>query len=156
MKWTIRIELTPVGNEPLTRDVGTMTRPIADFHPEQVGLSPEEDRQVVLAIADCSSGFPDSASLELAREQYAYCNDIIEQGVGNWTDGSRANSAPSTARTRVSEAAIQFPSSAIELHHFPAVSQYRRLGVRGLAAGACSPKQPVAYFFFLGSSLGLI
>jgi hypothetical protein len=45
MKWTIRIELTPDGNEPITRDVGTMTRPIADFHPEQVGLSPEEDRQ---------------------------------------------------------------------------------------------------------------
>ena len=79
--------------EPVTRDVGTITRPIADFHPEQAGLSLEEDRQVVLAIPDYSSGFPDSASLELAREQYAYCCDIIEQGVGNWADGSRANSS---------------------------------------------------------------
>lgn len=62
MKWTIRIELTPEGNEPITRDVGTITRPIADLHPEQVGLSPEEDRPVVLEIPDYSSGSPDSAS----------------------------------------------------------------------------------------------
>ena len=45
MKWTIRIELTPEGNEPMTCDVDTMTRPIADLHPEQVGPSHEEGRQ---------------------------------------------------------------------------------------------------------------
>jgi len=42
MKWTIRIELTPDGNEPITRDIGTITRSIADLYPEQVGLTLEE------------------------------------------------------------------------------------------------------------------
>jgi hypothetical protein len=56
MKWTIRIELTPEGNEPITRDVGTITRPIADFHPEQVGLSPPDSASfLILACAFTSS-----------------------------------------------------------------------------------------------------
>ncbi len=94
---------------------------------------------------------------ELIYSEVGFCFYTASVATGRWSVGRlSANSAPSTARTRVSEAAIQFPSSAIELHHFPALSQYRRLAVRGLAAGACSPKQPVAYFFFLGSSLGLI
>jgi hypothetical protein len=50
MKWTIRIELTPDGNEPITRDVGTITRPIADLYPEQVGLSLEEGQQLLRCI----------------------------------------------------------------------------------------------------------
>src|SRR5271168_482156 len=39
MKWTIRIELTPDGNPPITYEIGTITRPIADLSPEQIGLS---------------------------------------------------------------------------------------------------------------------
>ena len=35
MKWTIRLELTPVGNPPITYDIGTITRPIADLSPGQ-------------------------------------------------------------------------------------------------------------------------
>ena len=31
MKWTIRVELTPDGNEPITCDIGTITRPIVDI-----------------------------------------------------------------------------------------------------------------------------
>jgi hypothetical protein len=42
MKWTIRIELTPDGNPPITCDIGTITRPIADLSPEQIGLTLEE------------------------------------------------------------------------------------------------------------------
>lgn len=45
MTWTIRIELTPDGNEPITRDVGTITRPIVDLSPEQIGLTLEEGQQ---------------------------------------------------------------------------------------------------------------
>src|SRR5450631_1614136 len=37
----------PDGNEPITRDVGTLTRPIADLYPEQVGLSIEERQQLL-------------------------------------------------------------------------------------------------------------
>jgi hypothetical protein len=47
VKWTIRIELTPDGNEPITRDVGTIARPIADLSPEQVGLTLEEGQQLL-------------------------------------------------------------------------------------------------------------
>jgi hypothetical protein len=81
MKWTIRIELTPEGNEPITRDVGTITRPIADLHPEQAGLSPEEDRQVVLAIPDYSSGSPvslDSSSGPLCPGAFVNILRLVE------------------------------------------------------------------------------
>jgi hypothetical protein len=30
MKWSIRLELTPDGNPPITFDIGMITRPIAD------------------------------------------------------------------------------------------------------------------------------
>jgi hypothetical protein len=44
MKWTI--ELTPDGNPPITYDIGTITRPIADLSPEQIGLTLEEGQQL--------------------------------------------------------------------------------------------------------------
>jgi hypothetical protein len=34
MKWTIRIELTPDGNPPITYDIGAISRQIADLSPE--------------------------------------------------------------------------------------------------------------------------
>jgi hypothetical protein len=47
MKWTIRVELTPDGNPPITYDIGTITRPIADLSPEQIGLTPmTTDRRI--------------------------------------------------------------------------------------------------------------
>jgi hypothetical protein len=45
-KWTIRLELTPDGN-PITYDIGTITRPIADLSPEQIGLTLEEGQQLL-------------------------------------------------------------------------------------------------------------
>jgi hypothetical protein len=45
MKWTIRIELTSDGNPPITYDIGTIARPIADLSPEQIGLTLEEGQQ---------------------------------------------------------------------------------------------------------------
>ena len=50
MKWTIRIEVTLDGNGPSTRDVGTITRPIADLSPEQIGLTLEEGQQLLRRI----------------------------------------------------------------------------------------------------------
>ena len=50
MKWTIRIELTPDDNEPITYDIGTITRPIADLAPEQIGLTLEEGQQILRRI----------------------------------------------------------------------------------------------------------
>jgi len=47
MKWTIRIELTPDGNEPISCEIGTITRPIADLSPEQLGLTVEEGQQLL-------------------------------------------------------------------------------------------------------------
>ena len=53
MKWTIRVELTPDGNEPITCDIGTITRPIVDLSPEQIGLTLEEGpRFRVINISD--------------------------------------------------------------------------------------------------------
>ena len=37
MKWTIRVELTPDGNDPIAYEIGMITRPIADLAPEQIG-----------------------------------------------------------------------------------------------------------------------
>jgi hypothetical protein len=39
--WTIRFELTPDGNAPITYEIGTITRPIANLAPEQIGLTLE-------------------------------------------------------------------------------------------------------------------
>jgi hypothetical protein len=50
MKWTIRIELTPDGNPPITYDIGTITRPIADLSPEQLGLTLEEGQQLLRRV----------------------------------------------------------------------------------------------------------
>ena len=50
MKWTIRIEQTPDGNPPITCDIGTITRPIADLSPEQIGLTLEGGHQLLRRI----------------------------------------------------------------------------------------------------------
>jgi hypothetical protein len=50
MKWTIRVELTPDGNPPITYDIGTITRPIADLSPEQIGLTLEEGQQLLRRV----------------------------------------------------------------------------------------------------------
>jgi hypothetical protein len=47
MKWTIRVELTPDGNAPITYEIGTITRPIADLDPEQIGLTREGGQQIL-------------------------------------------------------------------------------------------------------------
>jgi hypothetical protein len=50
MEWTIRIELMPDGNKPITCDVGTITRPIDDLSPEQIGLTLEEGQQILRRV----------------------------------------------------------------------------------------------------------
>ena len=44
---TIRLELTPDGNPPITYEIGTVTRPIADLSPEEIGLTLEEGQQLL-------------------------------------------------------------------------------------------------------------
>jgi hypothetical protein len=50
VKWTIRVELTPDGNEPITYGIGTTARPIADLAPEQIGLTLEEGQQLLRRV----------------------------------------------------------------------------------------------------------
>jgi hypothetical protein len=50
MKWTIRLELIPDGNSPITYDIGTITRPIEDLSPEQIGLTIEEGQQLLRRV----------------------------------------------------------------------------------------------------------
>jgi hypothetical protein len=50
MKWAIRVELTPDGIEPITYDIGTITRPIADLSPEQIGLTLEDGQQLLRRV----------------------------------------------------------------------------------------------------------
>jgi hypothetical protein len=53
VKWTIRIEVTlDDDNGPTTRDVGTITRPITDLSPEQIGLTLEEGQQLLHCFGD--------------------------------------------------------------------------------------------------------
>jgi hypothetical protein len=47
MRWTIRLELTPDGNPPITYEIGTVTRAIADLSPEEIGLTLEEGQQLL-------------------------------------------------------------------------------------------------------------
>jgi hypothetical protein len=75
MKWTIRIELTPDGNKPITRDVGTITRPIADLYPEQVGLSLEEGQQLLRCI-QMEILTAQSRGYELCRRPCATCGRL--------------------------------------------------------------------------------
>jgi hypothetical protein len=56
VKWTIRIEVTLDGNGPTTQDVGTITRPIADLSPEQIGLTLEEGQQLLRCIQMAITG----------------------------------------------------------------------------------------------------
>jgi hypothetical protein len=44
MKWTIRVEVTPDGTDPIDYEISTITRPIADLAPEQIGLMLEESQ----------------------------------------------------------------------------------------------------------------
>jgi hypothetical protein len=58
MKWTIRVELTPDGNPPITYDIGTITRPIADLSPEQIRPSLTQRFAVVnerIGFAGCDA-----------------------------------------------------------------------------------------------------
>jgi hypothetical protein len=50
MKWTIRLELTPDGNPPVTYEIGTISRPIADLSPEQIGLTLDEGQEILRGI----------------------------------------------------------------------------------------------------------
>jgi hypothetical protein len=50
MKWTIKLEFTPDGGETITHDIGTITRPIADLRPEEIGLTSAEGHEVVRDI----------------------------------------------------------------------------------------------------------
>jgi hypothetical protein len=49
VEWTIRLQLTPARNPPITYDIGTITRRIADLSPEQIGLTLEEGQQFAVA-----------------------------------------------------------------------------------------------------------
>lgn len=50
MKWTIRLELTPDGNPPVTFEIGSITRPIADLSQEEIGLTLEEGQQLLRRV----------------------------------------------------------------------------------------------------------
>jgi hypothetical protein len=39
MQWTIKLEFTPDGGEPIGREIGSITRPFADLKPEEIGLT---------------------------------------------------------------------------------------------------------------------
>jgi hypothetical protein len=58
IRLAIRLELTPDGNPPITYDIGTITRPIADLSPEEIGLTLEEGQQLLRPIQVQISGIP--------------------------------------------------------------------------------------------------
>ena len=47
---TIRLGLTPDGNPPLTYEIGTLTRLIADLFPEEIGLTLDDGQQLLRPI----------------------------------------------------------------------------------------------------------
>jgi hypothetical protein len=50
MMWKIRLELTPDDNPPISYEIGTITRPIADLAPEQIGMTLEEGQQLLRQV----------------------------------------------------------------------------------------------------------
>jgi hypothetical protein len=72
MKWTIRLELTPDGNPPITYDIGTITRPIADLSPEQIGLTLEEGQQLLRRVQVQIIG-SQAHAYALCRRPCVYC-----------------------------------------------------------------------------------
>ena len=50
MKWTTRLEPTLDGPLPLTYEIGTITRPIADLSWTEVGLTLEEGHKLLRRI----------------------------------------------------------------------------------------------------------
>src|SRR5271170_998320 len=72
MKWTIRIELPPDGNPPITYDIGTITRPIADLSPEEIGLTLEEGQQLLRRVQVQIIG-SQAHAYALCRRPCVYC-----------------------------------------------------------------------------------
>jgi len=46
MQWKIKLEFTPDGGETITREIGSITRPIADLRPEEIGLTLAEGQEL--------------------------------------------------------------------------------------------------------------
>jgi hypothetical protein len=81
MKWTIRLELTPDGNPPITYDIGTITRAIADLSPEEIGLTLEEGQQLLRGVA---YGGPDAPLRDITAGDnwYYYAHRGYDQATG--------------------------------------------------------------------------
>src|ERR1700733_8293638 len=74
MKWTIRLELTPDGNAPITSDIGTINRPIADLSPEQIGLTLEEGQQLLRQVQVQIIG-SQAHAYAVCRRPCVYCGE---------------------------------------------------------------------------------
>jgi hypothetical protein len=74
MKWTIRLELTPDGNPPISYEIGSITRPIADLCPEQVGLTLEEGQLLLRRIQMQIIG-SQAHAYALCRRSCAHCGE---------------------------------------------------------------------------------
>jgi hypothetical protein len=98
MKWKIRIELTPDGNDPITYNIGTITRPMADLLPEQIGLTLEEGQQLL----------PRVQSEMISSQAHAYALRSVPPPKKH-SCGSRSISSTSTARSRRCERLIRLP-----------------------------------------------
>jgi hypothetical protein len=72
MKWAIRIELTPDGNPPIKYDIGTITRPIANLSPEEIGLTLEECQQLLRRVQVQTIG-SQAYAYALCRRPCVYC-----------------------------------------------------------------------------------
>ena len=72
MKWTIRLELTPDGNPPITYEIGTITRRIADLSPEEIGLTLEEGQQLLRRVQVQIIG-SQAHAYALCRRPCVYC-----------------------------------------------------------------------------------
>jgi hypothetical protein len=50
MQWTIKLEFTPDGGKTISHPIGTITRPIADLRPEEIGLTLAEGHELIRDI----------------------------------------------------------------------------------------------------------
>jgi hypothetical protein len=50
MQWTIKLEFTPDGGETVVHEIGSITRPIADLEPEEIGWTLAEGHELVRDI----------------------------------------------------------------------------------------------------------
>jgi hypothetical protein len=133
MRWTFKLEFTPDGGETITHEIGTITRPIADLRPEEIGLTLAEGHEVVrdlerrmisdqihaytLCFRRCPHCGHRQAFKDCARSAFGLCLEPIAFGAARSTCVDARSTADAQCRSSRSGRSYQDPGAAfIRVH----------------------------------------